>query len=178
MAYPYIFQHDNSYIIDGAYCKPEDVQSLFKNIGAFSTLDATEITRRVTDAAVEIDRMIEGTYLTPVAGDAAALTVLRLINSRLAAAVIGEVYFRSSTPNVAPVIAQWRVFAELLIKDILDGVIYFFTAPVRPGGDLPQFPTGAGATFNRDNDADANPESAPLFQRGGRGNLASLGDIM
>lgn len=180
MAYPFLFsgQQDASVVTNGAYCRVEDVQSLFKNIAAFSTLDALEIQRRVADAVVEIDRMIEADYLVPVTNDAPALQMLRIVNSRLAAAVIGEVYFRKDQSAMPPQIAQWRTWSELILKDILDGVIRFYTAPTRANGDLPMFPPGAGATFNPADDADANFVAKPLFQRGGRGNKSSMGDLI
>lgn len=178
MAYPYLFDHDDSYIVDGGYCRAEDVQLIFKNIKAYSTLDITEIKRRVAEAAVEIDRLLENDYLVPISGDAPALQVLRLINSRLAAAIIHEVYYREGSSNTTIPGEQWRTYAELMLKDIVDGVITFFTAPVRPGGENPQFPPGKGATFNSDDDATANPAKAPLFTRGSRGNLSSLGDLI
>lgn len=178
--YPFLWtgQPDASNVTNGAYCRAEDVQSLFKNIAAYSTLDVAEFQRRAGDAAVEIDRMIEANYLVPVTNDPAALSILRIINDRLAAAIVGEVYFRKDNQNVPPQVAQWRTWSELMLKDILDGVIRFYTAPTRANGDLPMFPPGAGATFNPADDADANFVAKPLFQRGGRGNKSSLGDLI
>lgn len=178
MPYPYPFQNaaPRSFIVNGGYCTSEDVHSLFKNISGYSTLDSDEITRRIADATVEIDRAIEIAYVTPVTGDANALTVLRLICSRLAAAIIHEVYYVSEEP--APIQEQWRPWAEVMLKDILDGQIHFFSAAVQNANELPQFPAGAGATMNPDNNQDVVDEQLPIFQRTSRGNLSSLGDLI
>ncbi len=157
------------------YAQTSDVQFLFKQIASFSSLDATEINRRLTDTLVEIDSTLAPYYVVPVAGDAAATNLLQVIHARLAAAEEYRVYLSGGGSEI-PIAETWRHFAELLLTDIITGNIQFFFAP--KNAEHPRFPRGHGAQINSVHDMDLFPQQRPIFQRIGRGTPGSLGGVM
>lgn len=136
--------------------------------GTASSGDTT-INTFIQQMAYEIDRVLAPAYVVPVAGDQDALNLLLLINARMTAAELYKIYREASGGSADMTRGEaFRQWAELVLLDIVNGVIRFMSAPI--GLENPQFPRGAGASFNPDNDMALDPvlqwsEAGPIFSR-------------
>ncbi len=108
------------------YCTIADVAFEFANATNYTTMDASVKGQEITNAAMELQNMLDHVYQMPYAGsDAGVLLTLRDINAKLACANIIDRYMQGSVPNLSAHAVARRSWAELILKDLLDGAIHW-----------------------------------------------------
>lgn len=101
------------------YCTLADVEFEFVDIDSYTSLTASAVGQEITNAAVEIQELLEHLYVMPYTGtDGGILATLRDINAKLAAANLIDRYFAGSLPNDSSAGVGLRRFAEAIIVDI------------------------------------------------------------
>ncbi|HLZ20723.1 MAG TPA: hypothetical protein VKQ30_01185 [Ktedonobacterales bacterium] len=144
------------------YCTIRDVDYEFANIanykdlwpqpGAGSSVMANGnsiVAQEITNAGVEMQQMLARIYQMPYTGaDGGILHTLRQINAKLATANLIDRYMQANEPDLSPAAAERRSWAELMLTDIVDGVIQWATpfGDAVPLAEKPIYPLAAGAT--------------------------------
>lgn len=131
------------------YCTVADVQYEFPNATLFSKLTMSAIAQEISYAAEEIQEQLALIYQMPYTGtDGGILLRLRQLNAKLATANLLDRYVQDSDEEGSSSAAAVRSWAELVLKDILDGVIQW--APpfgdAVPMSERPTYPLSSGAT--------------------------------
>ena len=152
------------------YCTIADVQYEFANIEAFTTLTASVIAQEISNAAQEMQDLLDHVYQMPYTGTSAnILLTLRDVNAKLATANLIDRYFQGSVPNNSSAAAERRSWAELILHDVLTGAIHwedpFGDAVAR--GQLAVYQTSTGATITP-NPSMNDLAAKPIFRIGGR----------
>ena len=152
------------------YCTIADVQYEFANIEAFTTLTASVIAQEISNAAQEMQDLLDHVYQMPYIGTSAnILLTLRDVNAKLATANLIDRYFQGSVPNNSSAAAERRSWAELILHDVLTGAIHwedpFGDAVAR--GQLAVYQTSTGATITP-NPSMNDLAAKPIFRIGGR----------
>ncbi len=156
------------------YCTIADVDFEFADSDAFTTLTASVVGQEITNAAVELQAMLEHVYVMPYAGtDGGILATLRDINAKLATSNLMDRYFQGSVPNESSAAAERRHFAESILVDVLDGHIHW-NAPFGdaiPNAQMPVYRVADLAQLS----PTPSPDTAPVFVMG---RSSWRGDIM
>lgn len=145
------------------YCTVADVRYEFPNISSYSDL-ATDnaksrsiIGQEITYAAQELQDALILIYVMPYTGtDGGVALTLRNINAKLAAANLIRHYYDGAMEGSGQAYQELRAWAEVLIKDIQDGVTQLSTPfgdavaqaehPVYPRSALARVSPNPGAT--------------------------------
>lgn len=152
------------------YCTLADVSFEFPDKSSYTTLTNSTIGQEITYAAGEIQDLLATRYLMPYTGaDGGVQLTLRNLNAKLATANIIDRYFQASKPNLSPAAAERRSWVELVLKDILDGVIQwsgtgFGDATTQP--EKPSYPLAKGATIMPDPVLGDEFAQTPIFTMG------------
>ena len=152
------------------YCTIADVEYEFANIEAFTTLTASVIAQEISNAAQEMQDLLDHVYQMPYIGTSAnILLTLRDVNAKLATANLIDRYFQGSVPNNSSAAAERRSWAELILHDVLTGAIHwedpFGDAVAR--GQLAVYQTSTGATITP-NPSMNDLAATPIFRIGTR----------
>lgn len=151
------------------YCTITDVQFEFPDRSSFTTLTNSIVGQEITYAAQEVQEQLALVYQMPYAGtDGGILLRLRDLNAKLATANLIARYFQGSEPNLSPAGDARRQWAEMVLKDILDGVIQWSG---QFGDALAQsekvlYPLSAGATVMPSPDSVDPFAATPVFTMG------------
>lgn len=150
------------------YCTLDDLAFEFTNTEAYTTLDASAKAQCITQAAQELQDQLNHVYEMPYVGsDEGILLTLRDVNAKLAAANVIDRYFLGSVPNKSEHAAQMRSWAELILHDILHGVIHWETpfGDAVARGQLPLYQQSSGASITPSPSASDGSET-PIFSMG------------
>lgn len=152
------------------YCTIADVEYEFANPEAFTTLTASVIGQEISNAAQEMQDLLDHVYEMPYAGTSPnILLTLRDVNAKLATANIIDRYFQGSVPNNSSAAAERRSWAELILHDVLSGAIHweYPFGDATPRGQMAVYQTSTGATVTP-NPSMNNFGAKPIFRIGGR----------
>ena len=152
------------------YCTVADVEYEFANIEAFTTLTASVVGQEISNAAQEMQELLDHAYQMPYVGtDTGILLTLRDVNAKLATANIIDRYFQGSVPNNSTAAAERRSWAELILHDLITGAIHweYPFGDAIPRGQLPLYQTSSGATITP-NPSASDFSATPIFRIGTR----------
>lgn len=104
------------------YCTVADVKFYFPNLTAYTTLTSSIVGQMVTEAALELQNLIDPIYQMPYTGaNGPILLTLRNLNARLATSMLIERYFTGAEPDLSPWAKEYRDYVELLVADLENG---------------------------------------------------------
>lgn len=154
------------------YCTVADVEYEFPNKALFAGLSSSVVGQEITNAAQELQEQLALVYQMPYAGsDGGILLRLRTLNAKLATANILDRYVQDSDEESSSSADAARSWAELVLKDILDGNIQWATpfGDAIPMSERPTYPLSSGATVSPNpNVVDLNDPLSinPIFNLG------------
>jgi hypothetical protein len=131
------------------YCSVADVTYEFPQAATQTMLTPSTVAQEISAAGQEMQDQLNLAYVMPYVGaDSGILQTLRQINAKLATANLLDRQFQGSENALSATAAEHRSWAELIIMDVLHGVIQWGA----PFGDAvaraeqPLYPSAAGAT--------------------------------
>lgn len=148
------------------YCTVADVAYEFPTSANLTQLTHSTIAQEISAAGQEMQDQLNLAYVMPYTGvDAGILQTLRQINAKLATANLLDRQFQGSENALSATAAEQRAWAELILLDVLHGVIQWGPpfGDATPRAEQPLYPTSAGATVMPDpNDSNAYTAN-PVF---------------
>lgn len=175
------------YPFSHGYCNTGHVEYYFPNLELYSNLNDARFDQAIEDSTIEIDAILSRFYVVPVTDPTGfALTYLQQIAKYWAAGLCHKLYFKAvakatgTTTVGAPRGGGWSEYACGMLdrvvppRDKSSGQmpgfqpfpsVRFFNAPLQPNTEMPDWPEGASATFNPDNDMDLTQDQEPFFAR-------------
>lgn len=148
------------------YATIADTKFEFTNATAFTTLSNSVIAQEITYAAIEFQNLLSRLYTMPYAGaDQGILLTFRMINAKLATAMLIERYFQGNEPDLNPYAKERRDYAESLIEDIING-IHVLSPPIGDAQSLGEnvaYPRASLATITPNPYFSDPNENSPIF---------------
>lgn len=148
------------------YCTVADVKYEFPTAAGMTQLTNSTIAQEISAAGQELQDQLNLVYSMPYTGADTGITqTLRQINAKLAVANLLDRQFQGSENALSAVAAEHRSWAELIILDLVHGVIQWGPpfGDATPRAEQPLYPTAAGATV-MPSPSDSDPyTAAPVF---------------
>lgn len=154
------------------YCTIADVRYYFPNLSSFASLAVGNsgnslIAQMVTEAALELQNMIDPIYQMPYSGtNGPILLTLRQLNARLATSMLIDRYFTGSEPDLSPWSKDYRSYVELLVLDLQNGKTRWDTpfGDATPRAMMPVYDLSSLATIYPNPSVADVSSQAPIFK--------------
>jgi hypothetical protein len=125
------------------------------------------VAQEITYGAQEIQNVLSRLYTMPYTGsDTGILLTFRLLNARLACAMLIERYFQGSEPDLNPYGQERRDWVEAILLDIVNGMLVLSSplGDANPLAEKPIYPTSAAATITPNPYFSSPLENTPIFR--------------
>lgn len=151
------------------YCTIADVKYYFPNQASFTQLTNSVVGQMVTEAAMELQNLIDPVYQMPYTGtNGPILLTLREWNARLCCSMLIDRYFTGNEPDLSNWSKDYRSYVELLLVDLLTGKVRWDNpfGDATPRAMMPVYNLSTGATIYPNPSAADTSAQAPIFTIG------------